>query len=258
VVRVNLERFGTGAPNFLRPIVIEYDSPQLMLPIRLGTLNAVGDYQDVIVYILTEKNPVELVNYPTLPIPTDAISTPQQPSGQELPEFVKDNFQDFYEALFQQQYERAGKQAGFWEYIGPLANLEIICNPCTMSREDVAQLRAGLGSLGVFWDTRGLIDRVMVTRLHVRYTADQFPEDLQFHEVDEDIFKAQLYEQKLINRNLIFHARYVTRRSSTNFCVAGFRYARMMGRTRDNLARLTGWSREEIEQRSRSRAGELS
>ena len=254
VVRVNLERFEKASLSLLRPIVIEYDSPQLMLPIRLGTLNAAGAYQDVTVYLLTEQNPVELVNYPTLPIPTDTISDRGLPSGQELPGFVKDNFQDFYQALFQQQYERAGKRAGFWEYAGSIGQGGS-CDPCTMPMEDVGQLQANLGLLGVFWDTQGRSQPVMVTRLHVRYTADKFPEDLRFREIDHDTFKMKMQAARSLNRNGVLQVRYVIRHANATFCMAGGRYNQVMSRTRENLARLTGWSREEMERRFRSSSG---
>jgi len=250
VVRVNLEQFQKEALTFLRPIVIEYDSPDWMLPIRLGTLNAAGAYQDVTVYVLTEQNPVELANYPTLPIPTDVISRQSKPSGQELPTFVKDNFQDFYQALFQQQYEQAGKQAGFWEYAGPIA-LGGSCDPCTMPMEDVRQLQANLGLLGVFWDTSSRSRPVMVTRLHVRYTADQFPADLRFREIDQEKFIEKMTEQRSLSRNGVLQVRYVIRRADSTFCIAGWQYNQVMGRAMENLARLTGWSRQEMARRSR-------
>ncbi len=250
VVRVNLERFAQTAANVLRPIVIEYDAPTVMLPIRLGTLNAAGDYQDVTVYLLTADNPMELANYPTLPIPTDAISNTRQPSGQELPAFVQNQFQDFYQALFQQQYEQAGKRAGFWEYAGPIA-FGAACDPCTMPMEDVVELRANLGLLGVFWDAEVANRRVMVTRLHVRYTADQFPEDLQFREISQDAFMEKMVQQRSLSRNGVFQARYVIRQADSTLCLAGWQYHQAMGRTRENLSRLTGWSREEIQRRSR-------
>ncbi|MDX2253885.1 MAG: DUF2330 domain-containing protein [Pseudanabaenaceae cyanobacterium bins.39] len=250
VVRVNLERFEQAALNFLSPIVIEYDSPQLMLPIRLGTLNASGSYQDVTVYILTDRNPVELVNYPTLPMPTDIISSRRYPSGQELPEFVRDHFQDFYQALFQQQYEQAGKRAGFWEYIGPIS-FRGKCDPCTMPIEEVAELESNLGLLGVFWLTKDSVSPVVVTRMHVRYTADKFPEDLQFREIDPDSLATKMEQWRSPMVNNVFQSRYVVRRADQSFCLAGWQYHQALGGMWDNLARLTGWSREEIAQRSR-------
>ena len=52
VVRVNLEAFKKEGYGLLRPIILDYESPNFMLPIRLGTLNATGD-QDLIVHILS-------------------------------------------------------------------------------------------------------------------------------------------------------------------------------------------------------------
>jgi hypothetical protein len=126
-----------------------------------------------------------------------------------------------------------------------------------MPMEDVGQLQANLGSLGVFWERS---QPVMVTRLHVRYTADKFPEDLQFREVDSDTFRMKMEEAQSLSPNGVLQVRYVIRHTNT-FCLAGWRYThtqqytQAMSRTRENLARLTGWSREEMERRSRSRSG---
>jgi hypothetical protein len=94
----------------------------------------------------------------------------------------------------------------------------------------------------------------MVTRLHVRYTADKFPEDLRFREIDHDTFKMKMQAARSLNRNGVLQVRYVIRHANT-FCMAGGRYNQVMSRTRENLARLTGWSREEMERRFRSSSG---
>ena len=48
VAKVNLDRMKDNKTGFLRPIRVAYDTPKFMLPIRLGTVNASGP-QDMIV-----------------------------------------------------------------------------------------------------------------------------------------------------------------------------------------------------------------
>ncbi|WRH66881.1 MAG: DUF2330 domain-containing protein [Planktothrix sp. GU0601_MAG3] len=101
VVKVNLIELEKSGYGFLRPIVLDYESPKFMLPIRLGTLNSTGE-QNLIVHILSPDGYAEVSNYRTVPIPTDQTSEHYKPSGEELPYFLKnkDNFGKFYEAMF--------------------------------------------------------------------------------------------------------------------------------------------------------------
>ncbi len=76
-----------------------------------------------------------------------------------------------------------------------------------------------------------------MTRLHIRYARDQFPEDLIF--------------QETANRQL-FQGRYVLRhpfKGETN-CQAGQQYQRSLPerfeREAQTLARLTGWKIQDI------------
>jgi hypothetical protein len=90
VVKINLEALQKSGHGFLRPIVIEYESPKFMLPIRLGTINAQSD-QDLTVYVLSNDSVAEVANYPTIPIPADSISTAQEASGKELLLVIQNN-----------------------------------------------------------------------------------------------------------------------------------------------------------------------
>ncbi len=60
-----------------------------MLPLRLGTVNANGP-QDLIVYALTKNGRVEAANYRTVKLPSDM----------DVPLYVKNEFGDFYKAMF--------------------------------------------------------------------------------------------------------------------------------------------------------------
>ena len=161
VARVNLEEFDRSGFQNLRPIQIAYESPQFMLPIRLGMVNAEAA-QDLIVYLMTPDGEAELTNYRTV----------QVPSGEEIPLFVKDEFGDFYSTLFQRSYEQAGRNVAFLEYAWDMRG----CDPCAADPLSPEELRQA----GVFWLTPQTDTNVFVTRLHIRYTRDKFPEDLSF------------------------------------------------------------------------------
>ena len=64
-----------------------------MLPIRLGTVNARGP-QDMIVLTLSDRGRVEPVNYRTRGVPT----------GTDIPLYVKADFTSFYRASLSRRY----------------------------------------------------------------------------------------------------------------------------------------------------------
>ncbi len=168
VARVNLEAFETSGFKQLRPLVMAFESESFMLPIQLGMVNAVGP-QDLIVYLLSPQGRVELANYETRTVPSDVY----------LPEFVENEFSDVYQALFQKSYERAGRDAAFLEYAWDMA----WCDPCAADPLSGDELRRA----GVFWlDASADLQapNVYLTRLHVRYTPEEFPEDLMFRPTD--------------------------------------------------------------------------
>ncbi len=228
VAKVNLKEFQTNGFRRLRPLAIAYASPKFMLPIRLGMANAAGA-QDLFVYLLTPNGRVELANYRTVKVPSDA----------EIPTFVKQEFQPFYQAMFETAYEREGRRVAFLEYAWDMAN----CDPCSAAPLSPEELRKA----GVFWlDAPMARSRrpvppgfvppptsgVFITRLHVRYTRDTFPADLTF--------------QATNNREL-FQGRYVMRhpfKGEAN-CDAGRQYKRGLrarfDREAQTLANLTGW-----------------
>jgi hypothetical protein len=167
VAKVNLKEFErTGFQN-LRPIQMAYESPKFMLPIRLGMINA-QTQQDLVAYILSPQGRAETTNYRTVKIPSDM----------DVPLYIKDEFSDFYRAMFQRAYEKEGKNAVFLEYAWDMN----WCDPCAADPLTPEELRQA----GVFWtDAQGQnnmpgASNVYITRLHVRYGRAQFPEDLMF------------------------------------------------------------------------------
>lgn len=173
VAKVNLGRRSETGFSSLRPLQVEYTSPKFMLPIRLGTVNAQGP-QDLLIYALTQTGRVETTNYRTVRLPSDA----------EIPVFVKNEFADFYRAMFDKQVRKENMTTVFLEYAWNMG----WCDPCAANPLSAQELQ----QLGVFWlaDTKGQYGKsgaqnAYVSRLHVRYDASHFPEDLVFQETGD-------------------------------------------------------------------------
>lgn len=180
LAKVDMEKFETEGYQFLRPLQVAYESDKFMLPIRLGTVNAKGP-QDILLYTLTRKGRVEPVNYRTVKIPSD----------KNVPLFVKDEFGDFYKAMFSQMAEREDMEVMFLEYAWNMS----WCDPCAADPLPNEDLR----TLGAWWidqtqDQGPVINSrrpapapvdVFVTRLHARYTAESFPADIQLQETGD-------------------------------------------------------------------------
>lgn len=226
VARVNLGEQAKLGYTYLRPLQVAYESPKFMLPIRLGMVNADGP-QELYIYALTRKGRVETTNYRTVRLP----------SGVDLPLFVKAEFGPFYKAMFSEAVKRENFQAVFLEYAWDMG----WCDPCAADPLSVEELR----QLGVFWlEDRGVAPGrfggardVFLTRLHVRYDAPHFPEDLVFQETAD---------------RTSFQGRYVLRHpwTGSESCEAAARYRAELARRQEEevraLASLTGWPVAEI------------
>jgi hypothetical protein len=243
VAKVNLQEQAATGVQYLRPLQMAYESRKFMLPIRLGMANANGP-QDMVVYALTRQGRVESVNYRTARVPTDV----------NIPEFVKGDFGPFYKATFAHALENEGRRAIFTEYTWNMG----WCDPCSaqpLSREELLQL-------GAFWlsdngsqptpsqnfrrgPPMGGGVNVLLTRLHVRYDAEHFPEDLVFQETAD---------------RSNFQARYILQHAFTGTmeCAEASRYRQSVEERRakeaNTLAQLTGWSMEDIRRKMGSDA----
>lgn len=221
VVKVNMEKFNATGYQNLRPLQIEYEHSKFMLPIRLGMANSTG-FQDLIVYALTNTGRVECTNYRTVKIPTD----------RNVPLDIRDNFGKFYKALFKRSYKTEGKNAVFLEYAWNVTPSfgGMKCDPCVGPPPITKQLQEA----GVNWFDNGA-GKVFFTRLHVRYTRDKFPQDLQF---------------QVTPNTEHFQARYILTNPAygTFDCDAGQTYLRKLAQRRRNevsqLYALTGWNTE--------------
>ncbi len=222
VAKVNLGEQAKLGLTHLRPLQIAFESPKFMLPIRLGTVNADGT-QELFIYFLTKQGRVETTNYRTVRLP----------EAQEIPLYVKDKFGDFYRDLFSRQVTREQERGVFMEYAWDMN----WCDPCAADPLSTEELRG----LGVFWlesnsrmgKSMPMAQNVFLTRLHVRYDAAHFPEDLTFQETSD-------------RGN--FQARYILRHPWTGAedCAAATTYRQQLRERYEQeaqtLAALTGWN----------------
>jgi hypothetical protein len=165
----------------------------------------------------------------------------------DIPLAVKEDFGGFFKAVFEHAYQNEDRRGVLTEYAWNMS----WCDPCAADPLSPAELR----QLGVFWLDDGgptpmgfrkpMIPSnsspVFLTRLHVRYDADHFPEDLVFQETGDQ-------------EN--FQARYVLRHpfEGSLTCVAGERYREQLEDRRrieaQTLAQLTGWQSDVILQKT--------
>jgi hypothetical protein len=224
VAKVNLKEQQKLGFQHLRPIQIAYESPKFMLPIRLGMVNANGP-QELFVFALTRQGRVEATNYRTVKVPSDV----------DVPLYVKDQFADFYRAVFDRQVKQQDMSVVFTEYAWDMG----WCDPCAsppLSSDELKQL-------GVFWlddASGGGSGSAFVTRLHVRYDRAHFPEDLVF---------------QVTSDRTNFQGRYVMRHewTGTDDCPGAKEYRKTLperrAKTARNLADLTGWDLGRIRER---------
>ena len=227
VAKVNMEEKAKLGTTYLRPLQVAYESPKFMLPIRLGTVNADGP-QELFIFVLAKDGRVETTNYRTVKLPSDV----------EVPVYIKNEFGPFYRALFDTAVKKEDMRAVFLEYAWDMG----WCDPCAADPLTNDELR----ELGVFWlegDQKprspwgGGGQPVYVTRLHVRYDREHFPDDLVFQQTSD-------------RQN--FQGRYILRHpwKGVAECEAGRKYFEALPAKLDqqaqNCARLTGWDIAEI------------
>jgi hypothetical protein len=182
------------------------------------------------IFLLTPHGRVESANYPSHAIPSDL----------EVPPFVKKDYAGFYRAVFDQLVASSGKRGVFIEHVSAAPAR----NPI-----GVAGLRRDkLAELGAMWvsdksDRIGDSDKVVLTRLHVRYDAAHFPTDL--------ILTETYNAETLIGS---FRINHPFKGRAT--CPQAARYRAEVKARQDrekaNLARLTGWSQRLIREKAKS------
>jgi hypothetical protein len=234
VAKVNLEKFEQSGFQFLRPLQIAYQSPKFILPIRLGMINADKE-QDLIVYILSPKGQAEVTNYRTVKVP----------SNLNIPVFVKNEFGDFYKSMFQTSYTKEDRKVAFLEYAWDMST----CDPCAADPLNPQELKEA----GVFWLDNNYNDEfvppasrfrqppprsnVFISRIHVRYSRDKFPEDL--------VFQATSNQESFQGRYILQHPF-----KGELKCDAGRKYKRALRqrfeKEAQTLASLTNWKIDDI------------
>jgi hypothetical protein len=234
VAKINLAEQAKLGFSYLRPLD-GLRVAEVHAPIRLGMVNSTGS-QELFVFALTRNGRIETTNYRMVRLPT----------GAELPVHVKSEFARFYRAMFGEQVKREDMRAVFLEYAWDMG----WCDPCAANPLSTEELR----QLGVFWLSESGAEPmpgrpgpgrgrgpapadVFVTRLHVRYDAAHFPDDLVFQETAD---------------RSNFQGRYVLRQPwrGEEKCEAATRYReelRSRGeREAATLASLTGWPIDDI------------
>ena len=222
VAKVNLQQQQRLGYAMLRPLQINYQSSKFMVPLRLSTINAEGP-QEMFVFLLTSRGRVESANYPTYTIPTDV----------EVPPFVKSDFAGFYRAVFDKLVASSKGRGVFIEHvsvIGPGVRF--------LGNDKLAELgNDKLTELGATWIGGGTEQRVMLTRLHVRYDAAHFPMDLMLKETSNTV--------PVIGNFRITHPY-----AGDATCPEAARYRAQVkarsNREMANVRRVTGWPRKLI------------
>jgi hypothetical protein len=234
VAKVNLQRMPLLAGQFLRPLQVRYRAHDITLPIRLGMANASGP-QELVIFTLSRFGRVEVANYPTV----------DMPSGRQVPLYVKEDFPRFYQAVF----DRFAAQHVGAALVESAQQLELSRDGAEVLRRyhgDGVRMVPQLIALGARWmgpgqnaPSNATPGEMFATRLHVRYDAAHFPEDLRFRETAKPDFETT----------------YVVRHpwAGRSTCPAAEAYrsalpARYAQEAHD-LAELTGWAAEDIRAR---------
>jgi hypothetical protein len=164
------------------------------------------------------------------------------PSDLDVPVYVKDEFGDFYKAMFSEQVKKQDMRAVFTEYAWDMG----WCDPCAsepLSNKELVEL--GARWIGDSDDTpyrrRAMSGAdAYVTRLHVRYDARTFPEDIVFMETkDRSNFQGRYVQHHP------WQGKASCDRADTYRKTLPGRFAREA----KNLEDLTGWARGDIEGR---------
>jgi hypothetical protein len=252
VAKVNLQRKSKDQVKTLRPIQMAFESDMFMLPLQLGRVNSKGD-QDLIIYTITRDKMVEMANYETKFMPTNY----------DIPLYIADLFADFYTAAFNKIHSQ-NKNSVFIEYAWNMN----WCDPCVADPLSADELR----ELGVYWvkakqqqdQPPTPSQRIMppsftppvaqqpafVTRLHLRYNENTFPDDLMM---------------KISQQSKNFQTRYVMRHPFKLIEDCGEMSERYLKQLESrfknqviNVVSLTGWKKEDVKSAMRNNGEVIS
>ncbi len=220
LVKISLKEKVKSNFVFLRPIQIEFESPNFILPIPLTKTNDRFP-QDVLIYLLTRQGRVEMTNFHNAPVPSQL----------DLPFYIERDFKGFYQAMLSEQFKKSEKKLIFTEYAGNVSEK----NSDSRKNLSIEELR----KLGVFWLDASNSKNVFVTRFHLYGENDYFPEILRFDESGN---------RETIHTNYILHYPYPIKKSEACPAVKEYRQKVAVRNEQEakNLSELTGWPIENI------------
>ena len=208
----------TRPPSAFQLLKISYDTKNFILPIRL---NSNQGLQDILLFTLTRHGRVEPANYITTKLKTDV----------KLPLFIRQDFSNFYQAMFDRANRGDTPRSVLLEYFGSGES----CLTCLAPSLNVSDLR----SLGATREIPkgGDSQNVYVTRLHARFDTTHFPEDLILNETrDRESFVARYLLPTLSTAQIA--------------CPAGKDYQESLSNSAwhqaQELQKLTGWPASDI------------
>lgn len=157
--KVRLDVIEAG-PTRLSPLQLSYEAPELALPIRIGTISAVGR-QDVVLYTLTDaaQGQAQILNYPERDVEDECMWP-----GDSHPSFGA-----YYSELLEAEQGAGWVTEYSWTLYQEVPSVK--CDPCTVEIEELYD-RGELVELGFDGPAAHL------TRLRMSYGPDEVPEDL--------------------------------------------------------------------------------
>ncbi len=202
------------ADGWLSPIQVEYDSPMISLPIRLGAHSSAG-VQDLLVYVVTSTGQAVIANYPEIEVESECMRADDAPFAP----WYADRLDEALGLVDDPAASQSGAgwllEYGWWTPPPPPPpptatfttteqTIMAKCDPCADGRDfgqeqqtvTVSEMTAPAPSNATRVPTGpltaedmklyGLADAVRdgfyVTRLHMRYTPDAITQDLMIHE----------------------------------------------------------------------------
>ena len=198
-VRVEAGQVLSG--QWLSPIQVDYTSPMVSLPIRLGALSSTG-IQDLTLYTLSTEGRGAIVNYPEVRIPSECLR------GGELP--MSRWYEDAFAKATGLSMAPDGDQSGAawvleYGWHTPAGRRTATCDPCVEGASSLSVPSPSLQPLSVddiavLGLPEGLRKGFYTTRMHMRYTPDAIQQDLavvtdtQLYDAHQLLWVAHLWE----------------------------------------------------------------
>ena len=176
-VRIEADQVASG--DWLSPIQVDYSSPMVSLPIRLGAVSSTG-VQDMTLFTLSTKGRGEITNYPKVEVPNECMRT----SDLSLGEFYEEAFRRAV-GVTSNPYDRQTGAGWVFEYgwYTPQGQQTAKCDPCAEGSAGVvmpnpSQQPLSAEDIGVLGLPEGLAEGFYTSRMHMRYTPDAVKVDL--------------------------------------------------------------------------------